>query len=594
MSLITPKAFVDFFISFSGEDLTGDFLRTDSPLRQIAEYNGKWKMYIQQNSDLALFHTAGNDRYCLWCFGEIFQYKDKGCNDINKILEAFLNDLLESREKPGELNGHFLIICWDSKEKIFFVWTNRLGTYHAYYSLNNQNRAIGSFSPHLYATASGKELDWIGIAGLFGFGFFPKDRTHFEDIKIFLPASCYEFDENGKLIRQQRYWRWNHIPDRNRSYIDTVLRFGNILENILDDYTRDGKIALPISGGLDSRTVASLVPNNRRIWSFSYGWSKDSAEINIAEKVAKIRNFPFRSFVIEPYIFDKLDLIMKSVEGFQDLLICRQASVVEELYANADYLLVSHWGDVWNSSMGAIGRKLKLDEITRLIFKKTRKHYYDWLLENIVKPKLKNDPEEILHDIVEEQAKDYEDIEEIDFRIKAIKTDSWSFRWTLASIRMYQPACFPRLPFYDNRIVDFFLTVPSEYVKDRKLQIDYLKYFKPEFAKVKWQVYDANLLRYKYFNSWLLPKRIFNKVQRIIRRKTIIERNWEKQFLSNAQGRQGLEKNLLSQGLKIHEFVPASKINPLINGLFSGKISRDTGYSLSMLLTFSAWLEENA
>ena len=31
-----------------------------------------------------------------------------------------------------------------------------------------------------------------------------------------------------------------------------------------------------------------------------------------------------------------------------------------------------------------------------------------------------------------------------------------SFRWTTTSLRMFQAAAFPRLPFYDTRMADFF------------------------------------------------------------------------------------------------------------------------------------------
>ena len=86
-------------------------------------------------------------------------------------------------------------------------------------------------------------------------------------------------------------------------------------------------------------------------------------------------------------------------------------------------------------------------------------------------------------------------------------------------------ACFkrrpyPRLPFYDTRISDFFGTVPSTFVSRRRLQIDYLKRYAPDLARIKWQVYDTNLFRYQFFNSWLLPKRAVKKAWRLLRGKT--------------------------------------------------------------------------
>lgn len=72
-------------------------------------------------------------------------------------------------------------------------------------------------------------------------------------------------------------------------------------------------------------------------------------------------------------------------------------------------------------------------------------------------------------------------------RLKALKTEQWSFRWTLAgthACRLAQPAL---LPFYGNDVVDFFLRVPSERLADRRLQTAYLKRHHPDLARVIWQ-----------------------------------------------------------------------------------------------------------
>ncbi len=50
---------------------------------------------------------------------------------------------------------------------------------------------------------------------------------------------------------------------------------------------------------------------------------------------------------------------------------------------------------------------------------------------------------------------------EPDFRLKALKTETWGFRWTLASLRMYQTAVLPRLPFFDTRVTDILSCSPE-------------------------------------------------------------------------------------------------------------------------------------
>jgi asparagine synthase (glutamine-hydrolysing) len=155
-----------------------------------------------------------------------------------------------------------------------------------------------------------------------------------------------------------------------------------------------------------------------------------------------------------------------------------------------------------------------------------------------------------------------------------------------------QPGAFPRLPFYDTRLSDFFCTVPSEFVRGRRLQIDYLKNFAPDLARIKWQAYDTNLFRQHQFHTWLLPKRALKKAWRKLTRTPVIERNWEVQFLCR-EGRQGLERWLLEPGRRLHEFVSRHELQTLIQDFYEDPIGT-RGYTVAMLLTFSAWLEHYA
>ena len=154
---------------------------------------------------------------------------------------------------------------------------------------------------------------------------------------------------------------------------------------------------------------------------------------------------------------------------------------------------------------------------------------------------------------------------------------------------MFQPAAYPRLPFYDTRLMDLICTIPTEFIRGRRLQVEYLKRYAPDLARIPWQVYDANLYWYPYFNSLLIPKRAVKKLSRRLSGRPVIQRNWEVQFLSPG-GREGLQAYLLEPGLKIHNHAPRKELNRLVDDLYADP-SAGNGYAVSMLLTFSAWLE---
>jgi asparagine synthase (glutamine-hydrolysing) len=575
----------DWLLSFStgGETIPGRDLASQPELVETGSL-GALSIYPTTPSWRGFpLTTVVEGHYEAWLLGEIF------ATGSQVSTEQALREVIRCESFAQELNGHFLLLTRDRITREWHLWTNRFGTVHVYYATDGRRAAA----------ASRRQLDWLGLTGLFSLGFFPQDRTHFEDLRIMPPASHFTFSDDGELLSQRRYWEWWHTVDERRSYDDTVAEFGRVFGEVMTDHLRSGRIAIPISGGLDSRsTVAGFngdgsLLDSKRFWSYSYGYTDDSIETSIARKVAAASWLPFKAFTIPPYLFPRMDRVSASIEGFQDVTQCRQAFVCEDLATHADYLIAAHWGDVWLDDAGLVGSGLNdRENIAAQVWQKTAKGGRQWLVENLCSSRLQREkPERLLRRLQEAELSRVDQIEEADFRIKAFKTDQWSFRWTTASLRMFQPGAFPRLPFYDTRLTDFFCTVPTAFVSRRRLQIDYLKRYAGQLARIPWQAYDTNLFRYQYFNSWLLPKRALKKAWRIARSAHVIERNWEVQFL-NESGRRGLSKWLLRSGLRLHEFVDPKAVRKLLDDFYGAPLEQKRGYTVSMLLSFSAWLEQ--
>ena len=500
-----------------------------------------------------------------------------------------------TRQAAGQ-QGSFLVFAWDHLRREWHAWTDRFGSLHAYHAWDGRRAALGTFSPGVAEAASRKVLDWGALAGWFSFGFFPADRTHFTDLRILRPASHTVFSEQGLLLRQGRYWEWTYNPDEKRSYDDTVAQFGEVFDQVMQDALQTGRLALPLSGGLDSRTTAAAIPpaliQEGRVWSYSYGYGGGSAETRIARRVAEARGLPFSAYTIPEYLFGQVERLLAYTEGFQDITQARQMAVRNEIASHADVLIAALWGDIWMDEMGLAGRRraeVGNDGIVRHTLKKMRKQD-GWLLEQLVLPQLGLDTAEpLLEEFVRSELRKLWNISSPDFQVKAYKTEQWSFRWSIPPTRVFQSAAWPRKVFYDTRLADFFCTVPVETMAGRRLQIDYLKRFAPDLARLPWQVYDADLYHYRYFNTLLLPKRILKKGWRLARRERVVERNWEVQFLG-ASGPFGLERWLTEGDLRLHEFIAPRALAGLLDDFYR-QPSPALAYPLGMLLTFSAWLE---
>ncbi len=514
---------------------------------------------------------------------------------------AVIADLLDNTITAASLNGHFLLLAWNRLANEWHIWTNRHATLHAYLANNGSRVAVGTFMAAAAAAVGRGELDWEGLASFFGFGFFAADRTHLTGVRILRPATHYCFDGDGRLLTEERYWRWMHAPNASRSYDDTLDEFAALFSAVMGDLTAGGRVAIPISGGLDSRsTVATISANDPagdRLWAYSYGYGENSVETGIAARVAAARRLPFESLTIRPYLFERLPGIMAAVEGFEDVTQCRQAAVVDVLDRQADYLIAAHLGDLYLDDMGlrdAAPGSLTEQDLTSVALKKIRKGGSAWLLDHLCAPRLGlAAPEAALHTFVSGEVARLGDIAEPDFRIKAFKIDQWCARWTTVALRMFQAAAFPRLPFYDMRLADFFCTVPTAYVGGRRLQIDYLKRYAPDLARIPWQATGHDLFHDGRNTLRESARRAARKAGRRLTGRGVLERNWEVQFSGRA-GQSGLAHWLTRPGLALHEFVSPPAVQELLSSFSRDPHAGKRSYTVAMLLTFSAWLELQA
>lgn len=536
--------------------------------------------------------SFSHSAWSFWIYGQLYE-QSRLLDELpptGALSEAWINEAVR------QMNGHFLVLAWQAEQKAWHVWTNRFGTLHAYHTSNGKRAAIGTFSPAVAAAASNRELDGSGLAGFFAFGFFPQDQTHYRDLRIIPPATHSVFNEQGHLSMQERYWDWWHTPKEHRSYDDTVAEFARIFQEVMAVHLSHRRIAIPISGGLDSRSTVAAVRADQGsdYWSYSYGYERKSIETKIARQVAAARNIPFSAFEIRPYLFEDIQALSAWTEGFADITLPRQASVLDELSSRADWVLAGLWGDVWldtSSSGGEMASAVSKQELAGIALKKMQKRGRNWLFDNLIANFSGGiQVQELLAEGVQAELAAIDPSIEPDFRLKAFKTDQWSFRWSLTSMRVFQSAVMPRFVFYDRRLTDFFCTVPASFLVGRRLQIDFLKRYARDLAKITWQVYDANLFNYQHFDTWQLPKRAVKKAWRLLSRSPNYSRNWELQFLS-PEGVRGLDRWLMQPGLRLHDLTSRSAIQALLTDFFANPRDPASGYTVSMLLTFSAWLE---
>lgn len=536
-----------------------------------------WQSLPADDKGFLQQYTAGD--YQLTLIGQLYEVLS-----LQEVLNRCVHYIKNATANYDDPAGHYIIFVQHTGTKEMHVFTNRLGSYHAYYSDEN---IISTYYLGMAKTSNNKQLDWEGITGFMAMGYFPDDTTYLQGIRIFEPASYYHFNALLTLQQQKRYrqWRYEPKPLSTEVYCEQLYE---TLQDSLSVAVKGQRVALPISGGLDSRLLAGDITTGQipytDLQAFSYGYTEHSLEIKIARQIAVQRNIPLYDYVMPDYLFDELDDITGAVELFQYIDGTRQASAKKWLDKNADVVIGGHWGDVWMDDMGVAQTK----DLQAAFQKKIIKKGSAWLLENICSRQI-SQPKDYLNDYYTSFLGKHNDIKDADYLFKIYKTDQWSFRWTTASVRMYQAASMPVLPFYDKRIVDLFSTIPTDIVKDRELEIAYIKQYHNDLAKITWQEYDADLYNYKLFNNRNIAYRAVKKVQRTLSNEKTIQRNWEVFYL-NPSGKRKLE-DILIGNKHLSTIASPQKIKELLDDLQNNPTAAN-GYSVSMLLTFTLFLNQ--
>ena len=546
--------------------------------RQPEPFVNTWVSLPQGKQEY--IHQYDNEVATITVLGQFYEYVDQAT-----LLDSCIGYIENTQNVFADPAGHYCLLVYHKQKKEHYVFTNRLGTYHVYYLSKGSQNVISTYFLGLARSAKDKQLDWEGITGFMAMGFFPGTTTYLEGISVLENSSCYTFNQELELIEHKKYREWN-FEMTQISQADLLEEFNSILSSSLTYSTKDKRVALPISGGLDSRTIVGNITHNpkyKTLWGFSYGYTEKSVENKIASKIANARKIDFNSFKVPNYLFDNIDSIADSVELFQYIDGTRQAFMKDKLIEKSDVTIGGHWGDVWFDDAG-------IDDMSEesYFYNKIVKKGSSWLLKEICEPYYAKH-RDFLKNYFSDWMSKYKHIGNKDYKMKIFKTNQWSFRWTVPSIRMYQAAVMPILPFYDNRIVDFFSKVDTSLLKGRALQVEYIKQYHSDLAKIKWQEYDRNLYNYKKYNNRNLSYRAYKKLLSTFSNKKPTTRNWEVFYL-NANGKKNLE-DILLHNKPFAEIVPVEKSRQLLTDFYDYPTAAN-GYKISMLHTLAQFMKK--
>ena len=129
-------------------------------------------------------------------------------------------------------------------------------------------------------------LDLESIANFLALGFMLGDTTYFKEIKVLKPSSKYTIDDKQNIQIKGLDWNWHYTP-KDLAFHEVLENFTETLEGIVNNTIENKSILLPISGGLDSRTLFVATKHNAKLNLASYEFEGGLRESYVGERLSK-------------------------------------------------------------------------------------------------------------------------------------------------------------------------------------------------------------------------------------------------------------------------------------------------------------------
>lgn len=536
---------------------------------------------------------------------ELFKYNSKTFSEL--LIDAYSNKQLET--VLSKIDGCFTAILYNKNElklisdrygmKPLYLWNDE-GNF-AWVSEIKALLAFKCFKPEINSQAIDCFMDLGHLLG---------DITWFKDVKMINAASVITYSlKQREIIEKKLYWKWSIIKPQIITFKEAVIRLNNLLKSaVLKRVKTDEKIGVSLSGGLDSRSVLTVINQVSGLYGvcFTFG-TRGCDDIKIASKVTSVKNNPHYVFELNEknWMDERFQSVWKT-DGMISLLHLHNPESYEYLKELFDVNINGFIGDL---SMGGSW----IDELEKKITKAAATKRFG---KHIEFTDLNNSFYNISH----------QDPYFIDTRVR---------RFTNMGLIRFSSNIPTRRPFIDNDLMEFLYSLPDSYRYNSKLfKKTLLNYYPEYFEKIPWQktgypiskemtLHRKMILKIKKlldifpiikakrnftdYPSWLRTPAMVNLTKKILDPKNAIYSNYininfiDKYIEPHNNVKTGLINvcfNFLKflihsiKGYVLNRFRPSNKSFKIIQNKLSLQYTHDYSEEICRALTMEIWFQQ--
>ena len=467
-----------------------------------------------------------DDSYILGFTGQIYDQEvllEKISGDSKKTIDL-PNLLLNLYKKYGPeglagLNGLYVAVIWDKKARRLHIVNDRYGFRKLYY-WNGGNKFVfaSEYKAISWFPDFPKKIDEFAFANLMTFGYVLDDRTLFEDIKLLPPASIAIVQDGTFSIR--KYWDYSFYEEGDPKlsedeYIDALAQ--KLTTAVKKRVNGVNRLSLPLSGGLDSRTMAAVLYRLNSvdyIKAYSYG-HRHCYDVRFGKKIAKKLGFPHETIEITPDFINKhtkifiyLDEAMAACDWAWGIISKKKAFAKDNINA----VLTGFLGDVLfgsNLSFNSVLNTTKDNEAITKIYHSHIDSFNDQeserYLNQHVYQRIRGHNLQVI-----QQTYNNAPTDNILNRARYVNLQQRQRKFTCTQIRDLEFFAYTFSPFIDNDFVDFVTHVPAELQVKQSLYKKMLIRHFPIVVKIGYSAtgYPIKPYRWQEALKWRLDRHI--------------------------------------------------------------------------------------
>lgn len=551
--------------------------------------------------------TAEDNDHALAFWGQVWDMEDllKRSGEGPASMGRLLLGLYRKEGLKGfqGINGRFTIAIWDKREKALRLVSDRHGFSKLFYRVTPGRLFFASeYKAIVLQGDFRKDIDEEAIADFMALGYCLGDKTFFKEIKLLPHGSTLTF--RGGKLSIERYWDYSFRDGLSPllevdEYIDEYYR---ILKRAIERQTKGKRnLGLPLSGGLDSRTIAGMLKKNGfegTVNAFSYG-NTCSFDVIYGKSIADKLDYPFTYLEIDwGYLKDRAESFVWLTEGTVNCLNSHMMlphSLLKEKRVEA--VLTGFLGDTVGGEAVIGGIKpyketFENGDFIRTIFNSQ----IDIMNDAEAGEYFREGFHKKVRDVTFERYRDtYIGAPSDNRYFKSVYAEMTGRQRRYTSFNLYSFEAITEVlsPFADNEFVDFALRIPDVLAFNRFTQVEMIKRHLKRVASVPWNKTELPL-NASYIAkglNWRLKRLVKNPLVRALVGEKYLERN--DNYLNTNTAIKTDSKDFVVSHIKdnpfLAEYFRMDKVNELFENHMSGR--KNEYGKITALLTLSLWHE---